>query len=234
MARDPGGPSPAADRLHNVSTTQVDSSGLRRTPGDSIDGNNILAANWLGSEVMRQHQVSDLLPQGFGSRRLHTGHASGVPASKEAGFSIPFGDLGSRRLQFIVSLCVTLAVSVVSTISTELNTRCRPSPPPAPQDQPPRHQSDRGSPRRSLGHQERRPLRPRGVHFRSESSPTPAPPGRTALPRTRHRSRLLSSSDRPRSTRRPPGVASGGADRGLEESDGRGLVGTQRQSGHLP
>ena len=48
---------------------------------------------------MRQHQVMDLLPQGFDSRRLHTGHASGVPVSFEAGFSIPDGDLGSRRSQ---------------------------------------------------------------------------------------------------------------------------------------
>jgi hypothetical protein len=56
-------------RLQNVSTTQVDCSGLRGTPGDKIDGSNTLAANRLGSEVMRQHQVMDLLPEGFKSRR---------------------------------------------------------------------------------------------------------------------------------------------------------------------
>ena len=64
--------SAVAARLHNVSTTQVDSSGLRGTPGDTIDGNNTLAANLLGSEVMRQQQVMDLLPQGFDSRRLQS------------------------------------------------------------------------------------------------------------------------------------------------------------------
>ena len=75
----------------------MDCSGLRETPGDTIDGSNTLAANLLGSEVMRQHQVMDLLPEGFDSRRLQFWHTSGVPTSKEAGFSIPFGDLGSRR-----------------------------------------------------------------------------------------------------------------------------------------
>jgi hypothetical protein len=49
---------------------------------------------------MRQHQVMDLLPPGFDSRLLQFWHTSGMLTSKEAGFSIPFGDLGSRLLQF--------------------------------------------------------------------------------------------------------------------------------------
>jgi hypothetical protein len=76
-ATDPGGSSPVSDRLHNVSTTQVDCSGLRWTPEGKIDGNNTLAANRLGNEVMRRHQVAGLSPERLRSRRPRTLHVPG-------------------------------------------------------------------------------------------------------------------------------------------------------------